>query len=48
MGTNNQLEIGSAGRPDQNEYNWNLSGLSNGWNLVQLKITDAASNGEVD
>ncbi len=41
MGTNNQVELGSAGRADQNEYNWNLSGLESGWNFISLNISDA-------
>jgi hypothetical protein len=32
---NNQVELGSAGRPDQQEYHWKLSGLTNGWNFHQ-------------
>lgn len=46
--SNNQVEIGSAGRPDQNEYNWNLGGLSNGWNLISLKISEAGMMGSPD
>jgi hypothetical protein len=46
---NNQVELGSAGGPDQNEYNWNLSGLSNGWNFISLNFSEAGSTeGEPD
>ncbi len=41
----NQVEIGSAGRADQDEYNWSLTGLSNGWNLISLKISEAGVMG---
>jgi len=44
----NQVEIGSAGRADQDEYNWNLTGLSNGWNLINLKISEAGIMGSPD
>lgn len=46
--SNNQVEIGSAGRPDQDEFNWNLSGLQNGWNLVVLKTSEAGVLGNPD
>jgi arylsulfatase A-like enzyme len=46
--SSNQVEIGSAGRPDQDEYNWNLTGLSNGWNLVSLKVSEAGVAGSPD
>jgi len=46
--SSNQVEIGSAGRPDQDEYNWNLTGLSNGWNLVSLKVSEAGGTGSPD
>jgi hypothetical protein len=41
MGTN-QVELGSGGKPDSDEYNWSLSGLSTGWNFISLSISDAA------
>jgi hypothetical protein len=44
----NQVEIGSAGRPDQDEFNWKLSGLSNGWNLISLKTSEAGVMGSPD
>lgn len=41
MGTN-QVELGSGGKNDADEYNWSLSGLSTGWNFIRLKISEAA------
>ncbi len=41
MGTN-QVELGSGGKNDINEYSWSLSGLSTGWNFIRLKISEAA------
>jgi hypothetical protein len=43
--TKNQVEIGSSGVPDTNEYNWTLTGLVNGWNLVQLNTSTATKIG---
>ena len=45
LGDKNQVEIGSAGKPDENEYNWNLSGLTEGWNFVSLNLQDAGKMG---
>ena len=45
LGPNNQLELGSGGRSDLMEYNWNLSGLKNGWNFISLKFSDANITG---
>lgn len=45
---NNQVEIGSGGKADTDEYNWNLTGLSNGWNFVVLKTSEAGSMGSPD
>ncbi len=41
MGSNNQVELGSAGRPDYNEYHWKLNGLINGWNFISVKFSEA-------
>ena len=41
----NQVELGSAGRPDQNEYNWSLSNLKNGWNQITLEFARAGNTG---
>jgi hypothetical protein len=48
MGVNNQVEIGSAGGPDSDEYNWNLSGLTTGWNFISLEINEASKMGNPD
>ena len=44
----NQVEIGSAGRPDQDEFSWKLSGLSEGWNFITLKTSEANKMGSPD
>ncbi len=44
----NQVELGSGGKPDQNEYSWSLEGLSPGWNFITLNISDAAVIGTPD
>jgi len=46
LSSQNQVEIGSAGRPDQNEYNWSLSNLQNGWNYIQLDFDKAGITGD--
>jgi hypothetical protein len=43
--TNNYVEIGSSGVFDNNEYQWPLTGLVNGWNFVQLNTADAEKIG---
>lgn len=45
---NNQVEIGSSGRPDSNEYNWSLNDLNNGWNFIQLNTSNAGKSGNPD
>lgn len=42
-----QIEISSSGEPDKNEYNWEFdkNNVSSGWNLMQLKISDAGQTG---
>ncbi|MEQ9306825.1 MAG: Ig-like domain-containing protein, partial [Marinoscillum sp.] len=35
----NQVELGSGGEADVNEYNWKLTGLTNGWNFISLKTS---------
>lgn len=48
-GVDNQVEIGSGGKADTNELNWKLPTLQNGWNKVDLKLSDAtAAGGEID
>lgn len=41
----NQVELGSAGRPDVDEFNWKLSDLAEGWNYISLNLSDAAKMG---
>jgi hypothetical protein len=41
----NQVELGSAGKNDQDEYNWSLTGLANGWNYIRLPIREAGKSG---
>jgi len=45
-----QIEITSSGRPDVDEYSWSVPSLnlSDGWNELRLKISDASSNGNPD
>ena len=45
-----QIEISSSGRPDAEEYSWNVSDLdlSDGWNELRLQIKDASANGIPD
>lgn len=41
----NQVEISSSGRADQDEYSWTLRDLHNGWNYIELKTSDAGKIG---
>jgi hypothetical protein len=41
----NQVEIGSSGRPDRDEFSWQLSGLTDGWNLYHFKDKRGQQNG---
>lgn len=45
---NNQVEIGSAGQADVDEYSWSLSNLQNGWNRIQLDVKNASKRGNPD
>ncbi len=45
LGSSNQVELGSSGKADTDEYHWNLSDLSEGWNFVSLNISDASKDG---
>ena len=49
MSSSNQVELGSAGRADANEFNWNIntSDLQNGWNKIELPFSDAGTTGGV-
>ncbi|MCV9385267.1 NBR1-Ig-like domain-containing protein [Reichenbachiella ulvae] len=48
MGSNNQVELGSAGGADNNEFNWTLTGIQSGWNHVVLKFSEAGKIGVPD
>ena len=45
-----QIEITSSGISDVDEYSWSISGLSlsNGWNELDLKISNATKTGNPD
>ncbi len=43
--SSNQVELGSGGAADLNEYNWNIGTLVNGWNLVTLPFSSAGISG---
>ena len=51
LSTNNQIELGSGGKADTNEFNWNIdtkntnSPLQTGWNLVTLPFSTATITG---
>jgi len=44
----NQVEIGSGGKADSNEYNWSLASLSlsAGWNFIELNTNQAGKIGD--
>ncbi len=44
----NQVELGSGGKADVDEYNWNLTGLVDGWNYIRLKVSEAGKTGNPD
>ena len=44
-GTANQVELGSGGAADTNEFNWNIGTLQTGWNLVTLPFSTAGITG---
>lgn len=41
----NQIELGSGGGPDVNEYNWNIGTLVNGWNHIVKTFATAGTTG---
>jgi len=43
-----RVELGSAGRADVNEYSWQLTGLVNGWNQVNLRMNTSTKVGVCD
>jgi hypothetical protein len=44
----NQVELGSAGKNDVDEYSWKMTGLCDGWNYIRLPIHEAGSIGNPD
>ena len=47
LGPSNQVELGSGGRADINEYNWNIGPLVNGWNLITKPFSGAGTTGGI-
>ena len=45
LGASNQIELGSGGGADVNEYNWNIGTLVNGWNLITKPFSGAGTTG---
>lgn len=45
---NNQVELGSGGKADVNEYNWSIDNLVTGWNLISLPFSSANILGTPD
>ncbi|MBB6126713.1 SGNH/GDSL hydrolase family protein [Mucilaginibacter lappiensis] len=45
LGANNQVELGSGGTNDVNEYNWDIGPLNNGWNLITKTFASAGTTG---
>lgn len=43
-----RVEAGSGGKADMNEFQWSLSGLTNGWNEISLKTSAASKTGTPD
>jgi uncharacterized protein YjdB len=41
----NQVELGSGGAADKNEFNWSIGTLVNGWNLITLPFSAAGISG---
>lgn len=41
----NQVEFGSGGAADVNEYSWSIGALVNGWNLITLPFSTASITG---
>ncbi len=48
MGTSNQVELGSAGKNDIDEYSWKLTNISSGWNYLQFNVSEANTIGNPD
>jgi len=45
LGSSNQIELGSGGTNDVNEYNWNIGTLVNGWNHITKTFSSAGTTG---
>jgi dienelactone hydrolase len=45
LSSSNQIEIGSGGASDVNEYNWNIGTLVNGWNHIHKTFSSAGITG---
>jgi hypothetical protein len=45
LSASNQIEVGSGGASDVNEYNWNIGTLVNGWNLITKTFSNAGTTG---
>lgn len=45
LSSNNQIELGSGGAADINEYNWNMGTLVNGWNHIVKNFSSASITG---
>ncbi len=43
-----RIEIGSAGKADVDEYQWSMTGLTDGWNQITLDISKASKTGTPD
>ncbi|MBB6460439.1 T9SS type A sorting domain-containing protein [Flammeovirga kamogawensis] len=50
LDASNQVEITSSGKSDTDEYGWNIdkNNLVNGWNFMELKISEANKTGNPD
>ena len=50
FGDSNQVELGSGGKNDLDEYSWDIdkSSLNEGWNSISLKLEDARTIGNPD
>lgn len=46
--TANQVELGSGGKADVNEFSWDIGPLVNGWNLISLPFSKANVMGTPD
>ena len=44
----NQVELGSGGKADVDEFSWDIGALTNGWNLISLPFKDAGKIGAPD